>query len=381
MSESPAQLRVRANRGAAWVGATSFVLGISDLLSTIVILQLWVSREEFGIATLASALLPLVDRIGGMGMASVLVRERDPDAGAQSTIYWLGVGIAVTAALLLGAARVVAGAVQADPIVASLVAAFGVRCIAASVSAVPDSMMRRELRYAELATVRMIASAVDTATKIGLAYLGAHGVPALRVWCFVAGPIANAIVTTIGVQLRQPFRPHFVFHRDVAARALRFWVSVSGGELLYYAYTSADYVVVGACFGRDAVGAYRLAYELVLDVVRLVSMVTAEVAYPTFAKLAREPAALARQVIAFARQNLVVLAPVLAFVAIEADDVLALLFPPCRRPPPRRHGSCARSARCARSASCSCRSWPRSVGRRACSSTTRSPRSYCRARS
>jgi hypothetical protein len=69
----------------------------------------------------------------------------------------------------------------------------------------------------------------------------------------------------------------------------------------------------------------------VLDVVRLISLVTDEVAYPTFVRLVNAPhalGALGAQLLRFTRQNLIVLAPFLVFAALEADDLLALLYPP-----------------------------------------------------
>ena len=212
--------------------------------------------------------------------------------------------------------------------VASLLAAYGGRLVVMHGSIVPEGLMKRELRYRELSIVRVVASGVDTATKLALAYVGAHGVPALRIWCFALGPIANTVVTTIGIQLCHAWRPRLQFSRAAAVRAARFTSALSGGELLYYVYTSADYLVVGAWFGKAAVGAYRLAYELVIDVVRLLSMITAEVAYPTFVRLAHDARAVGDQLLRFTRQNLIVLAPFLVFAALESDDLLHLLYPP-----------------------------------------------------
>jgi hypothetical protein len=80
-------------------------------------------------------------------------------------------------------------------------------------------------------------------------------------------------------------------------------------------------------FGDAAVGAYRLAYELVLDIVRLVSMVTGEVAFAAFARLAGDRAAAGALLIRFTRQNLVAIAPILVVIGVCADDWLALLYP------------------------------------------------------
>ena len=142
--------------------------------------------------------------------------------------------------------------------VGSLLAAYGGRLVLQQISMVPEALMKRELRYRELSVIRTVAGLVETTTKLGLASLGAHGFAALAIWCFALGPIANTVVTTIGVQLCHPWRPRLAFQRAIAARAARFTAAISGGELLYFAYTSADYLVIGACFGSAAVGVYLL---------------------------------------------------------------------------------------------------------------------------
>jgi O-antigen/teichoic acid export membrane protein len=192
---------------------------------------------------------------------------------------------------------------------------------------VPEALLRRELAFDRLTRVRIAASIADAIAKLVAAYFGAHGHPALRVWCFAIGPLVAGAVTSIGVQLARPWRPALAFDRAVAADAVRYGAQVAGGELLYFVYTNADYFAIGAVWGKAAVGAYRLAYELVLDVVRLVSLVTAEVAFPAFARPA-DSARAGALLIRFTRQNAIALIPVVAFLAVEAGDLLAVLYPP-----------------------------------------------------
>jgi O-antigen/teichoic acid export membrane protein len=324
----------RVDRSTAWVATASGVLGLLDVISTLVVLQLWVTTEAFGTATLAAALLPLIDRVGGSGLNAAIVREDGgpdqdgPDAVTLSSMFWLGITVATLSFAILFALRGPIGAQFRDPVVGSLLAAFSSRVIIGQLGTVSSAKLQRALRYREIAILRIVANVIDTSVKLALAFLAVHGHPELAVWCFVAGPIASTTATTIGFQILQPWRPRLAFRRDVAARAARFTAALSGGELLYHAYTNADYVVVGLSFGDAALGAYRLAYELVLDVVRLLSSITSEVAFPTFVRLAHERERLAAQFVRFTRQNMIVLGPVLAFIAIEADDLLALLYPP-----------------------------------------------------
>ncbi|MEO8846594.1 MAG: oligosaccharide flippase family protein [Kofleriaceae bacterium] len=303
-------------RSTAWVAAASGMLGVLDLVTTLLCVRLWVTKADFGAATLAIALFPILDRLGGMGFGTALVREPE----AEHTVFWLNLATALAVlAALLGVHPVLAHAFD-PPIVASLLAAYGVRLVIQTGSVVPEARMKRALRFHELSLIRVTAGIAETITKLGLAYRGEH------IWCFAAGPIVNTAVTTLAIQLRSPWRPRAVFDRAIARRALGFTAALSGGELLYYVYTSADYLVIGATFGDAAVGVYRLAYELVLDVVRLISMITNEVAYPVLVQTERGE--LARVFLRFTRQNALLLAPFLVVVAIAGGPLLTLLYGP-----------------------------------------------------
>ena len=314
-------------RATAWVGAASFVLGILDLITTLACLRWWVSTTDFGLATLATALMPVVDRLAGAGLGASIVRDQLDDHDASS-VFWLAVASSLLVLAILVVARGTIGAWFPQPVVATLLVAFAARVVAGSCGMVSGAMMTRALRFRELSLIRIAAGLADTAAKLGVAALAGNGHPELGPWCFAVGPLANTAVTTIALQLRRPWRPRFAFRPAIARRAVRFTFAVSGGELLYYAYSNADYLVVGAWFGDAAVGVYRIAYELVLDVVRLLSMITAEIAFPIFVRVASDARAAGAYLVRFTRQNLIVLAPFLVFVAIEADDLLVLLYPP-----------------------------------------------------
>ena len=312
-------------RGTAWVAAASVLSGSLDLVSTLACLWLWVSPEELGVATMAAALFPVLERIATLGLSAAAVR-RGGDDRALSSFTWLAVAAATVVLLGTLIAAPAIGRAFAQPIVGTLLCLYAVKLVVQTSYLVPDALLRRDLAFATLSKIRIASVLADTAAKMITAYLGGHGHPELRIACFVIGPLAGTAVIALGAQLARPWRPIAAFDAREALAAAKFGVQVSLSDMLYFAYTSADYLVIGAVFGPAAVGAYRLAYEMVLDVVRLVSMITAEVAFPTFARI--EPAAAGAQLIRFTRQNLVLIAPVLVVIGVVADDLLAILYPP-----------------------------------------------------
>ncbi|MGE5184005.1 MAG: oligosaccharide flippase family protein [Acidobacteriota bacterium] len=314
--------------GTVWVGIASGLSGVFDLATTLACLWLWVSKAELGVATMATALFPVIERIATLGLPSAAVRRADADARVLSSIFWLNLASACTVLLISLVTAPAIGAAFGYPIVGVLVCAYAGKLVGQTIQLVPEARLKHALQFDTLSKLKIGAFLAEASAKLVTAYFGGHGHPDLRIWCFVVGPIASTVVMMVGTQLVRPWRPALVFDRAEAKAAARFGIHLSLADLLYFAYTSADYVVIGSVFGAAALGAYRLAYELVLDVVRLVSMVTAEVAFPAFTRLAGDPRAIGDQLIALTRQNLSLVAPLLVVIGVAAGDLLAILYPP-----------------------------------------------------
>ena len=120
-------------RSTAWVAVASGMLGLLDLVTTLLCVRLWVTKADFGAATLAIALFPILDRLGGMGFGAALIREPE----GEHTVFWLNLGAALAVlAALVGLHPLLARAFD-PPIVASLLAAYGIRLVIQSGSLCP----------------------------------------------------------------------------------------------------------------------------------------------------------------------------------------------------------------------------------------------------
>ena len=111
-----------------------------------------------------------------------------------------------------------------------------------------------------------------------------------------------------------------------AAAHVRFGLKTSASGILFHFYTNVDYQIVGYCFGAQANGFYRAAYELVLEPVRIISNVVAEVAFPVFSRLRANRGALIQQFEAFTRQNLVIVLPFLVMVFLCPEAMIRIFL-------------------------------------------------------
>ncbi|HSD89929.1 MAG TPA: oligosaccharide flippase family protein [Kofleriaceae bacterium] len=308
-------------RAIAWVGAASAVVAGFDAISVAILLWKWVSVADLGIASLAATLFYFLDLVTEAGLSSVLIQRESIDDDTVSSVFWLNLIVSLGAfAVLLGVAPLV-GYIQHQPIVGYMLIAYGTKLIYQNIYFVPAALLRRDLRFKELSIVRTVANAGDGITKIAFAAMGQP------IWCFVAGPLARVAITGIGLQLFHPWRPRLVFQRAEARHMLSFGFKTTGSQYLQHFYNNIHYQIVGVFFGNDAVGSYRVAYELVLYPINWVSNVVAQIAFPAFSRVRGNAKELAAQFLQFSRQNLAVALPVLVLLITASPEILALAYP------------------------------------------------------
>ncbi len=288
----------KVGRGLAWIGAASSMVGVLDFIALLLMLGLWIPSEQYGIATKAVWLFPILDMATDMGLSGAVIQRDSTDPAKISSVFWLNLIMAAALFLVLVlVAPIAATEFFGHVVVGQMLIVYGTKLLWQNVYFIPMALMRREMRFKELSIIRIIANLAEFIGKIGFAWAG------FGVWAFVAGPLCRVLVSGIGCQLRNPWRPRWVLKlRDVKDYAT-FGLRSSGSQILYYFYTNVDYPVVGFFFGDAALGLYRMAYEIALEPVRVIANVVIDVAFPTFARLRHSTALLTAQFLTFTRST------------------------------------------------------------------------------
>jgi O-antigen/teichoic acid export membrane protein len=315
-------MSTHVNRGLAWLGFASTAVGLLDIVATLVILNLWITDVEYGIATKCVWIFPILDQATELGLTAALIQRDDHTASRISTVFWVNLmlSVAVFIVLLVGAPPLATHFYHHE-IVGWMLIAYGCKLLVQNIYIIPSAMLKRELRFKELSVIRLIANLGEFFGKVGFAWAG------FGIWCFVLGPLVRTLVYSVGYQIRWPYRPRSTFHLADAKEYVRFGLRTSGSQILFYFYTNVDYPIVGFFFGDKALGLYKLAYEIVLEPVRIISNVVIDIAFPAFARLRHSKDQLVAQFVSFTRLNLITVMTFAAVVCVAAPDVLALLFP------------------------------------------------------
>ncbi|HEY0481925.1 MAG TPA: oligosaccharide flippase family protein [Kofleriaceae bacterium] len=316
----PPPLSTRINRGVAWAAAAQAVIAVADLVSQIVVVALFVSSEDLGLAAGAIAFYTLLDTAADFGVTSALIQRDDHTPEAVSTVFWFNVMVSTGLFVLLLVLGPLYGRFQGRPVVGSLLIGYGGKLVFQNVYAIPFAMLRRELRYADIAKARIAAHLCESAGRVAFAALG------YTVWCWTLAALTRGLVFGVIMQVRHRFVPQLVFRPREILPYIRFGLRTAASQVLYQLYTNLDYAVVLRVFGERANGIYTLAYFIVLEPVKTIANVVIDVAFPAFARLRADPAGMVKQLLQLTRLNLMVVLPFVGLILLVIPEFLRLFY-------------------------------------------------------
>ena len=287
--------------GIAW---TSVIRWVTQLLSWVITLFVahLLAPSDYGLVGMALIYFGLAQLLCDAGLTGAIVQVRGLQERQLASIGTVAgvVGIVLCGVTLCTAPYVAGffreGRVSGILMVLSLT--FPIR----SLQILPRGLMARDLQFRTLAIIDGIESLVVMSTTLVMALAGAG------YWSLVGGPIVGTVTST---SLCFWWRPHrLAIPRDVETLrpALRMGWHLLVSGIAWYAYSNADFTVVGRVLGTSALGAYTLAWTIASVPVDRISSLVSRVTPAFFAAVQTDPPSL--------RRYLALLTEGLAFVTL-----------------------------------------------------------------
>ncbi|WP_426989092.1 lipopolysaccharide biosynthesis protein [Pseudarthrobacter sp. Y6] len=284
MTYAPGDLTRTGVRGAAWQGL-AFVTGKMIVLGTAIVLARLLSPEEYGLVALALVLMAYAETVADAGVAQALVYLPRTGVIARSALFISVLLGAVLASAAVLAAPWIAGLFNL-PDAAPLVQVLGVSVLATSFGAVPEALLRRDLKFKPLTAAPVIRAATMGSVTLVLAFTG-HGALSLAVGT-AAGSVAYALTCWFLVRRNAPWQIWRV-GRDALRANIAYGAPVAGSSLLARLIFDVDYLIIGLLLGAQALGYYTLAFRLPEALILNVFFVLSTVLFPLYAQVRTDP--------------------------------------------------------------------------------------------
>ena len=311
----------RVRTAVIWRSGSQIVAQIITWTSTFIVINL-LNPSDYGLFALTQVVLAFLSFLNGYGFASALIQSEsvEPFQLRQAFGLLLMLNGALAAVQFFGAP--LAAAYYGQPIVADLLRVQALIYLATPFIALPEVMLSRALDFRRIATVNIGAALAGAGTALAGALAG-YGV-----WTLVAAPIVMFWTRAIGLTAisRLLVWPSFDFRG--AGRLFAYGFAVLASQFFWLIQTQADVVIAGRQLSLEALGLYTTALFMTQLIATKFVPTLNDVAFPAFARIQNDPAALRWNFLKALRLVMLATAPLYLGLAVSADALVATLFQP-----------------------------------------------------
>ena len=269
-------------RGIGWKFVSQIVLQSSGVLVAVVLARL-LRPHDYGLAGMVLVATGLVVVFSDLALGAALIQRRELTDEDRSTAFWTGIAA--------GAAFTLVGIALSGPVadfygapkVQPLFAVFSLSFLIASLGATQKALLIREMNFRSLELRLMLSSLLGGALGIAAAALG-YGA-----WAIITQQLTISVVSTALLWIVSPWRPKFTYSLRSLRKLGGFSGNVFGQRLLYQITRNADNLLIGRFLGPAALGAYAIAYTVMLVPLSRLSGPITEVLVPALSRMQDDP--------------------------------------------------------------------------------------------
>lgn len=289
-------------------------------LISITVLARLLLPEHFGLVSMVMIVTSIAEQFRDLGLSTAAVQQKEISHQQISNLFWINLGISLV--LMLGVcslAPFVAWFYHDNRLV-HITLATSLSFLWGGLAIQHQAMLRRQMRFKEIAAIRFASSMASMIVAIALAQKG------YAYWSLVWAGVTKSAVAAGGAWVCNPWMPGLPSRGANIGSMLRFGRNLTAFNLVYYFTMSLDQVIIGKCFGQAILGAYRQAYQLVvIPVSQLVSPVQ-NVAESALCRLQDDPARYRRYYHKLLSALSFASVPLILFLIIYAKEIIGFML-------------------------------------------------------
>lgn len=289
-------------------------------MGSLPVLARLLSPKDYGLIAMVMVLASIATEFRHLGLAAATIQRKDITPEQISTLFWVNSAVGVLLAAIMCALAPVIAWYYNEPQLVQLTLALSLTFLLGGISVQHLALLRRQMRFASLAKVEIVATVLSVALAIASAALGAG------FWSLAIMHVSRTALILIGAALSTGWLPAAPSRAPGTGEMLRFGLSLAAFNTLSLKVRELDRVLLGRVAEAATVGLYQNAHALLLIPLARINLPLTLVALPTLSRLQDNPD-LYR---AYLRQGVLLLTsitiPLVAFCAAAAPQIVPVVL-------------------------------------------------------
>jgi PST family polysaccharide transporter len=253
-------------------------------VASVAVLARLLSPTDYGLVAIGLAVVGLGEVFRDFGLSTAAVQAPQLSAVQRDKLFWLNVGIGLLLSMATFGVAPLLGELFSQPQLPPVIQGLALFFLINGATAQYRASLNREMRFGALVACELGGQVAGTVCAVALALAG------WGVWALVGQQLAAASVTLVWCAALARWLPRG-WKREPSVRPMvRFGAGMVGTQLLGYAGSNADTLIIGLRLAPAELGFYNRGYQLLMRPLGQVRNPTTTVAVPTLGRLRDDPA-------------------------------------------------------------------------------------------
>ncbi len=187
---------------------------------------------------------------------------------------------------------------------------------------VPRSVLARDLEFKKLSVLEGVESALMAVLTVATAWL------TRSYWAFVVGSLVSGAVFTIAATALSRIGPSWPRALSEVRPQVKFGINIVISRVAWYAYTNADFAIVGKVMNAAVLGLYTFAWSIASVPAEKLSGLVLRVAPSILSAARSDTVEMRRYYLMMVRGVALVAFPVAAGLALVSPELVEAVFGP-----------------------------------------------------
>lgn len=271
-----------AARGAFFTLAAQIAKILLQLLSVVILARL-LTPHDYGLLAIVLVIVGVGEIFRDFGLTTASIQAPVLSTGQRDNLFWINSAIGVGLTVIMFFLAWPIEAVTREPEIVGMVQWLSLLFLLNGLATQHRANLARDLKFKAMAVIDIAAATIALAVAIVAALLGAE------YWALVLQQLTSGVVVLAGSVLAGRWLPKWYSRRDSIRELIGFGWNIVATNLLVYAGSQIDTIIVGLKFGTSPLGLYNRAYQLVMTPLGQVRAPTKNVALPVLSRVQEDP--------------------------------------------------------------------------------------------
>lgn len=299
------------------------VQSVCTLGSTFII-QIVLARildpADFGIVAITTVFMTLANTIIETSFSSSVIQKSELSQKLLSSIFFANAVLSFFVYLLLFLAAPLISRFYDEAILTAVLRVQGLRIVIASLCAIQDALLIREMKFKTLFICELIGAIVQIGVGLVMAYTG------FGVWAIVFSALSGYLASGIGKMLASRWKPSLYYSHSLVKDALSFSSKILAVRVTRKLFYNIRTLTIGKVYTTDTLGYFNKGFQFPSTAMTVVDGSLTSVAFTSLSKLQDDKQALVSALRNYVRIMMYLCTPMMVGMAIVAEPLVKVLL-------------------------------------------------------